>query len=562
MNILRLFRRSAPRSEPLRAAAKGAELGTDRLTPSEPQRWGTMVPAKPTPLYIRSILDQALAGDLGLQGELFAVMQDTWPRLRKNLHELRSGAARARYNVAPATPAHGTDPTPGATDRAELVRTTLCQWSPEPGTDETGFEDTLYDLCEALGSGISVIELLWERGSIGPGRTAIRPRAGVWVPPRHLLWTPAGRLAMRPVEDRAPAVPLADDKWLVGIHKSGSGQAAGYGLLRPLAWWWGAAQWGREWLLNYAQIFGQPFRWATYVPGMPGHDLQTLNEMLDRMGASSRAAFPEGVTLSFLEAKGTAADNPQRVLIELADKACDVLLLGQTLTTDVADSGSRALGDVHEGVRRERVQQLAQWVADVLNYQLVPAICRHNYGDTDECPTVAPDFTETPDPDKLAGRMEVMTRIGLRIPVAWAHDILGVPMPEGDEPVLPGPPAAAPPPMPGGQAAEPLPEDGIEARAAAPARRTHPEALDAIIPAAIARVTDARARWLEPLGETMDELIAAARDERLDDQALDRFLREAASNLPDLFAQLDHDALAGALEDALGAAALAGVKRK
>jgi hypothetical protein len=86
--------------------------------------------------------------------------------------------------------------------------------------------------------------------------------------------------------------------------------------------------------------------------------------------------------------------------------------------------------------------------------------------------------------------------------------------------------------------------------------------LDAIVPAAIARAADARVRWLEPLGETMDRLIAATRDGRLGPEDLDRFLTEAASNLPDLFARLDIEALADALEDALGAAAVAGIRKR
>ena len=38
---------------------------------------------------------------------------------------------------------------------------------------------------------------------------------------------------------------------------------------------------------------------------------------------------------------------PQVALMNESDKACDILMLGQTLTTDVGSSGSRALGDVH-----------------------------------------------------------------------------------------------------------------------------------------------------------------------------------------------------------------------
>lgn len=568
MNPLRSLMR-AIRGVPVAAAppsprrTRASLLLDDRQTPTEPQGWGHLMPAKPTPNYVRGVLDQALAGDLGMQAEMMAMMLDTWPRLRKNLHELRSGAARARYSVNPAMPAGGTEATPAAMDRADLVRQMISNWGPAPGSDESGFEDTLYDLADALGSGLSVVEVLWEEAWRSDGRMVIRPRAGVWVPPRYLGYGNDGRLIQRTRQDGG-GLRIEGEKWLVGRHKSASGPAAGYGLLRPLAWWWCAAQWGRDWLLNYAQVFGQPIRWAEYEPGMDPQHLAVLDEMLEHMAASSWGRFPAGVKLTLVEAKGTAADNPQRVIIEMADTVCDILLLGQTLTTDVGDSGSRALGDVHADVRRERVQQLAQWLADVLNYQLVPAICRLNYGDSEDCPVVSPDFTAPPDPDKLAARLHLMVNVGMRVPLAWAHEQLGVPIPEGDEPVLQSPAKPASP-----DAEEEEEDEEEETTPPAQARRaggdeplTLPRALEEMIPAAVARATRARVRWLEPLGETMDQLIQAVREERLDDDALAQFLEASAQTLPDLFARLDVEALEDALEDALGAAVMTAVRQR
>ena len=50
---------------------------------------------------------------------------------------------------------------------------------------------------------------------------------------------------------------------------------------------------------------------------------------------------------------------PQKLLIEMADRQADIAILGQSLTTDVADSGSRALGDVHKGVRQDVIEAVA-----------------------------------------------------------------------------------------------------------------------------------------------------------------------------------------------------------
>lgn len=89
----------------------------------------------------------------------------------------------------------------------------------------------------------------------------------------------------------------------------------------------------------------------------------------------------------------TAAGSiPQEVLINLANKACDRLILGQTLTSDTSkDGGSYSLGKVHQGIRVEVIAHAAQYVANVRNAQLVPAIVALNYGH--DAPTPELQFT-------------------------------------------------------------------------------------------------------------------------------------------------------------------------
>ncbi|MEI2422245.1 DUF935 family protein, partial [Arthrospira platensis SPKY2] len=108
-------------------------------------------------------------------------------------------------------------------------------------------------------------------------------------------------------------------------------------------------------------------------------------------------AFPVGTTLELKEPSGRAADNPQSYLLELADRAADILILGQTLTTDVGSSGSRALGETHESIRLDVLRSAAEWVSQVINYQLIPAILRANFGDDANAPWAGPGIEEPKD---------------------------------------------------------------------------------------------------------------------------------------------------------------------
>src|SRR6266705_1406881 len=66
--------------------------------------------------------------------------------------------------------------------------------------------------------------------------------------------------------------------------------------------------------------------------------------------------FPNGTALEVkAEGQKSGADTPQGDLLDRADKQCDLLVLGQTLTTDTGHmghgGGSHALGKVHADVR-------------------------------------------------------------------------------------------------------------------------------------------------------------------------------------------------------------------
>ncbi|HSI14609.1 MAG TPA: DUF935 family protein, partial [Chthoniobacter sp.] len=115
--------------------------------------------------------------------------------------------------------------------------------------------------------------------------------------------------------------------------------------------------------------------------------------MLQNMGSAGWAAFPAGTSLE-LKADGqkSGSQTPQCDMLDRADKQCDLLVLGQTLTTDTggmgAGGGSHALGQVHADVRSGIIDAAAKFTAGILEQQLIPAILRLNYGDCEEAPNL------------------------------------------------------------------------------------------------------------------------------------------------------------------------------
>ena len=459
--------RLRPVPAPLRAARN---LNADLMRIVRGQAVGNwMLPslASITPQYIETILRGALGGNHVQQWELFDLMEDTWPRLLKNLSEIKGAVAGMDWKLE-AWAEDDMPPTDSALDRKRIISDAVWRMNPAADQDDNAFEQTVADLLDAWAKGTSVLEILWEHRSVGNLGEFALPNCTTWVHPRNYAWSPDGFIGLNLESDSAGAVffgrsstsrnvvRFPENKFLVAIAKAKSGPAMTSALLRPLAWWWCAANFSADWLMNLAQLFGIPFRWATYAQNADDSTVSQIGDLLANMGSNGYGAFPEGTNLNFLEAGKAAGQSPQADLIERADKNCDLLILGQTLTSDTGDSGagggSLALGKVHAGVRDQIIQSAANFVARVLNQQLIPAILKENFGDTDEAPYFCPEPQTQKDLNQTATLIQSAVSAGLAVPKKWAHAELNIPLPQAGEEIIE---RAAPQPAPFGGASGP-----------------------------------------------------------------------------------------------------------
>lgn len=445
-----------------RAGRRSSSRGTPPVSPTVPgvpQALGRIIPAASqgqwlspgaryySPAMIESVLRLGLAGDLLAGWQLFQIMEDTWPRLNKNLLELKRAVVGLDREVIPHR-SPGLSATPRSRQRAALVQELLMDLRPSPGAEENDFSGTVFDLLDAWAKGVAVLEVDWEVRPCRQAGHCLAPRTTRWIHPQHYGWVAAtGSLALRVVDpvgshrgtpSLSGFVAFPPDKFLVAICKSRSGPAPSGALLRPLAFWWAAANLSAEWLLNFAQLFGMPIRWATYDPHNPSL-LPVLEDMLSQLGSSGWAAFPAGTHLELKEAIRVAGDNPQAYLQTLADRLCDILVLGQTLTTDVPASGSRALGHIHKNVRDEIIESAGRWVDDLINRQWIPALLRVNFGDAEEAPTVVSAARRPEDALALAQRDQLLLSGGVSLPATWFYQRHDIPEPVRGEPVLVAP---------------------------------------------------------------------------------------------------------------------------
>jgi phage gp29-like protein len=152
--------------------------------------------------------------------------------------------------------------------------------------------------------------------------------------------------------------------------------------------------------------------------------------MLAQMGSAGWAALPKNTDIEFIMAPGNGGVGPAERLVDLADRICDIFILGQTLSTDVGKSGSRALGEVHAGVKQDVIEAVSDFSAGTLK-QLVRAIVALNYDNTAELPEVTPDIKDSQDELKMAERDQILFA-QMKLPVAkqYLYERHNVPAPQ------------------------------------------------------------------------------------------------------------------------------------
>ncbi len=158
------------------------------LRPQAAYRWLLPQLAAITPQYIEMVLRGAMAGSHVQAWELFDLMEDTSPRLLKNLNELKRAVVAMDWALAPWQE-EDQPPTDRAKDKARLVSSAFRRMRPAAAADENGLSGTIYDVLDAWGKGQTVLEVDWEVRSRGELGDIVAPRATYWVHPTCVAWT-------------------------------------------------------------------------------------------------------------------------------------------------------------------------------------------------------------------------------------------------------------------------------------------------------------------------------------------------------------------------------------
>ena len=311
---------------------------------------------------------------------LYATMFHDWDVLQKDCSDLAEAVQTLEWTVAPYV-ADGEKPNAKAQEVAKTVTDALWKRTPHaPGTYSHSFPQLINALVHALFRGYNVHEIEWVNAD-----GLVYPAAFYQLPPQFMRWEDrAGqvdRLLFIPDGETETPRPFPKNKYLVALNTSGPDHPLFNAMYYSLIAWYGAYKFGLGWFMEYCQKYGMPKLVFHYESES---DRRQLEKDLAEERVLNNILLKGDRAVDIANAPASGASLPQRELLNLAESQCHKLILGQTLTSDTSQhGGSLAQAKVHAGVQAEVVKKRADFVADVLNSQLIPAIVLLNYGTLD-----------------------------------------------------------------------------------------------------------------------------------------------------------------------------------
>lgn len=415
--------------------------GTRRIRPWREDAQPLYPLAAFSPTQARACLQAADAGAPQMQFELFREMLRCWPRLAAVEQTRRLALTGLDWEIVPDARAGACDDRDQsaaqhadasiADSAARTESDRVCAHCREELARLERLPDVLNHLAAAIGAGLAVAEIVWERGRI----VDLVP-----VPYTRLIADPQSpwRIRIRTQDEPTDGLPLdaAPHKWIVHAPRAVTGRPFAAGLLRASTALFVAQHLSlRDWLV-YSQVAGMPTRVAQVDPGLSQAEQNQVAAALQSLGTDAYAVLSRNVELTLLEST-RSGQPPYPAIQDHCNTEVTILWLGQHLTTDLRSSGSRAAAEVHDRVREDL---LVQDIADegaTLRRDLLAPLVRARFGDGVPVPRFRRAIVQSVDTRTLADTLAVaVNQLGVRVPRRWLHQALGIPEPTAGEAVV------------------------------------------------------------------------------------------------------------------------------
>ncbi|HUU84622.1 MAG TPA: DUF935 family protein [Phycisphaerae bacterium] len=378
-----------------------------------------------TPSRLMAILREADSGSLSATMQLYEEMEEKDAHLYAVANTRRLALTGLEWQVVSAARVRdGVDRT-AADEAADYCRQAFA--------DIEAFDEVLQHLALAVGRNIAIAELVWETVGGEFRLTDVCP-----VDFTRIAFDDLGRPRILTRAEPIDGIALAPNKFVVHTPHAVSGHPSRGGLLRVTAMaYLGKNLTLKDWLI-FAEVFGMPVRVARYEPSATPEEKRELLQMLDSLGSNASGIFSRAVELQIVEANRGTTGPPYEKLVDFLNREMSKAWLGQTLTTETTGvSGTLTVSMVHQEVRKDVLADDMRKEARTVRRDILAPMCRLKFGADVPVPYLRRMPGRTRELRELTEVLDAaVNKLNVRVPRAWVHEVLGIPRPAEDEPVL------------------------------------------------------------------------------------------------------------------------------
>jgi len=411
-----------PYGRPLKVDAKtmGSEIAVPSTGARRPATFDSVVTGL-EPVRLARILDAAVHDDAS---EFFALAEEIEER---DLHygSVLQTRKDAVSNLEPQIEA--VDDTAEEEEIAKFCRSFV---------ERAEFADMLDDALDALGKGVSVVEMVWETGKRWV------PREFEWRDQRFFAFDKETRreLLLKSGDER---LPLPWGKYVTHAGRVKTGLPIRAGLARFAAWAFIMKSYTLKDWAGFCEVFGQPLRVGRYERNATAEEKRALLRTVLSIAGDAGGIIPKGMEIEFIKSEAGRGEAVFGKFADYLDKQVSKRVLGQTMTTD--DGASLAQAKVHDEVRDDiRRADVRRLQATIQRDVILPAV-QLNFGVRQSYPQFKLFIEEPEDIKALSDATAPLVRAGLRVSQRQVRARLGYDEPEEDDEVL-VPPGTAPEP--------------------------------------------------------------------------------------------------------------------
>lgn len=296
------------------------------------------------------------------------------------------------------------------------------------------FDEDISELLAACRNGYAISEIVWKDDVVN-GKKMIVPDRILSKPPdwfsfdqdRKLYFKVSGMTSGRGEE----APPY---KFIHYPFRPQYQNPYGTSLLRSVYWVWWFKHHGFEQWMRAEERGAVGTVIMKYHEGANETDQNELEETAKKLLKSKYAVICASDSAEFPEIK--IDPNFGDILIQRCNAEMIYRLLGATLSSGTSESGTRALGEIHQKRLQERNESDSKALAATLNNSIIRWIVELNYPGVIEMPVFKQHYETQKDDTISINKLRAAADLGIPVSIEDAANLLDLPLAEEGVPII------------------------------------------------------------------------------------------------------------------------------